>query len=93
VKEPLVKIWTFDLVADRPTTAEEENAFDWCDALADGDIGYGTGGGLPTTFRCDIDADSLADAITEATRRIHLAIPGLNVSLDPEGDSPDCCKA
>lgn len=88
-----MKTWTFDLVADRATTPEEENAFDWCDELADGDIGYGTGGGLPTTFRCDIDADTLEAALAEAKRRIHLAVPGLVVTLDPTGDTPDCCKA
>ena len=84
--------WTFDMVADRATTPEEELAFNRCDELSDGAIGYSTGGGLPTTFGCDIDADTLQEAFTEAKRRIHAAVPGLALTLDPTGDTPACCK-
>jgi hypothetical protein len=77
-----MKTWTFDLVADRPTTPEEESSFDWCDELANGDIGYATGGGLPTLFHCDIEAETLDEAVTEATRLILKTLPGLGLALD-----------
>lgn len=81
-----MKTWTFDLVADRPTTPEEENAFDRCDAFSGGDIGYATGGGHPTEFHCNIDAETLEGAVSEAMCRIHGAVPDLNLTPSvPDG--------
>lgn len=82
--------WTFDLVADRATTPEEENAFDHCDEFANGDIGYATGGGHPTGFHCDIDAETLEGAVTEAMRRIHVAVPNLELTSSVPDGFFDC---
>lgn len=81
-----VQTWTFELVGDRKTTDEEENAFDWCDELAGGEISYIVGGGNPIGFWCDIEAETLEEAIAEAKRLIALPMPGLVVSENvPEG--------
>jgi hypothetical protein len=75
--------WTFEFVADRSLTpAEERGLFDRTLDLADGDIGYASGGGHPTVFHCDIDTETLEEAVTEATRRIHEAVPGLKLTPD-----------
>ncbi|MGW7353000.1 hypothetical protein [Streptomyces sp. NPDC054784] len=76
--------WNFGVLLKQPVTHEQADAFDHCDALADGAISYTLAPDdsdahphavdpvPPHTLNCDIDAPTLLDAVAEAVRRIRL---------------------
>ncbi|QHC29181.1 hypothetical protein [Streptomyces sp. HF10] len=80
--------WSFTLLVDQPLTAEQADAFDHCDALADGSVSYTLGPERPgdharvpdasalRELSCDIDAPTLLDAVAQVARDLRL-IPGL----------------
>ncbi|MCS0638671.1 hypothetical protein NX801_24050 [Streptomyces sp. LP05-1] len=80
--------WSFHLVVNQPLTREQSDAFDHCDAFADGSVGYVLGPENPELFPvcsdpeelrklpCDVEAPSLLDAVARVARDIRL-IPGL----------------
>ncbi|MBA0053419.1 hypothetical protein E0L36_21840 [Streptomyces sp. AJS327] len=76
--------WNFGLLLRKPLTREQADAFDHCDALADGAISYTLAPEEPDAhpqpadpallreLSCDIEAATLLDAIAEAVQRIQL---------------------
>jgi hypothetical protein len=80
--------WSFSILLKQPLKREQADAFDHCDALADGAISYTLAPEDPDThpksadsamlreLACDIEAPTLLDAVAEAVRRIRL-IDGL----------------
>ncbi|MEU9120591.1 hypothetical protein AB0C96_12140 [Streptomyces sp. NPDC048506] len=80
--------WSFTLRLNQPLTPEQANAFDHCDAFADGSVSYTlapddphqyTHSPDPTKLKelsCDVEAPTLLDAIAQVARNIRL-IPGL----------------
>lgn len=76
--------WSFTLRLKQPLTREQADAFDRCDALADGAISYVLGPEEPDVhpmaadqaklceLPCDIEAPTLLDAVAEAARRVGL---------------------
>ncbi|MEV8346546.1 hypothetical protein [Streptomyces niveus] len=81
--------WSFILRLNQPLTAEQANAFDHCDAFADGSVSYVLGPEHPSQFAvhtdpaelselsCGIEALSFLDAVAQVARDIRL-IPGLH---------------
>ncbi|MEU6534266.1 hypothetical protein [Streptomyces sp. NPDC047000] len=80
--------WSFSVLLDQPLTREQADAFDRCDALADGAISYtlapenphahpnSADSAMLRELACDIEAPTLLDAVAEAVQRIRL-IDGL----------------
>ena len=80
--------WSFTLLVNQPLTAEQADAFDHCDAFADGAVSYTLGPENPgdharvpdssalEELSCDIDAPTLLDAVAQVARDVRL-IPGL----------------
>ena len=80
--------WSFTLLVNQPLTPEQADAFDHCDAFADGSVSYMLGPAKPeqypvrcdpsdlTELWCDVEAPTLLDAIAQTARNIRL-IPGL----------------
>ncbi|WP_367124656.1 hypothetical protein [Streptomyces phytohabitans] len=87
--------WNFGVLLKQPVTHEQADAFDHCDALADGAISYTLAPDDPDahphavdpvplhTLNCDIDAPTLLDAVAEAVRRIRFVdgLRAVGVSL------------
>ncbi|WP_327378956.1 hypothetical protein OG393_34200 (plasmid) [Streptomyces sp. NBC_01216] len=81
--------WNFGLLLRQPLTREQADAFDHCDALADGAISYTLAPEDPGAhpypadpavlrqLSCDIEAPTLLDAVAEAVQRIRL-VDGLH---------------
>ncbi|MER8055858.1 MULTISPECIES: hypothetical protein [unclassified Streptomyces] len=79
---------SFTLLVNQPLTAEQADAFDHCDAFADGSVSYTLGpenpgdrarvpdAGALRELSCDIDAPTLLDAVAQVARNLRL-IPGL----------------
>lgn len=80
--------WSFVLRLSQPLTPEQADAFDHCDAFADGSVSYTLGPEEPRQYAhhpnpaklselsCDVEAPSLLDAVAQVARDIRL-IPGL----------------
>jgi hypothetical protein len=80
--------WNFGILLKQPLTREQADAFDHCDALADGAISYTLAPEGPDAhphpadsamlreLTCDIEAPTLLDAVADAVQRIRL-IDGL----------------
>ncbi|MFD8262663.1 hypothetical protein ACFV19_27960 [Streptomyces griseoluteus] len=80
--------WSFSVLLKQPLTPDQADAFDHCDALADGAISYTLAPEDPDAYRqfadsavlreltCDIGAPTLLDAVAQAVQRIRL-IDGL----------------
>ncbi|MEU3422431.1 hypothetical protein AB0F39_28405 [Streptomyces murinus] len=80
--------WSFTLLVNQPLTAEQADAFDHCDAFADGAVSYTLGPENPGDYArvpdsgaleelsCDIDAPTLLDAVAQVARAVRL-VPGL----------------
>ncbi|MCK7621669.1 hypothetical protein MUU72_00735 [Streptomyces sp. RS10V-4] len=80
--------WSFTLLVNQPLTSGQADAFDHCDAFADGSVSYTLAPGEPGAYArvpdpealrelsCDIEAPTLLDAIAQAAQKIRL-IPGL----------------
>ncbi|MEU2440117.1 hypothetical protein ABZ595_28630 [Streptomyces rubradiris] len=80
--------WSFTLLVNQPLTPEQADAFDHCDAFADGSVSYTMGPENPEDYphrpdpdklrelSCDIEAPTLLDAVAQVARDIRL-IPGL----------------
>ncbi|GAA2657772.1 hypothetical protein [Streptomyces lunalinharesii] len=80
--------WSFTLLINQPLTPEQADAFDHCDAFADGSVSYTLGPDNPEAYphspsaealrqlSCDIEAPTLLDAIAQVARDVRL-IPGL----------------
>ncbi|MCK8680159.1 hypothetical protein [Streptomyces lichenis] len=76
--------WSFSIRLRQPLTPEQADAFDHCDALADGAISYTLGPENPADhprfadsallreLACDIEAPTLLDAVAQAVQRIRL---------------------
>ncbi|MCI3225063.1 hypothetical protein [Streptomyces sp. NP-1717] len=83
--------WSFVLRLNQPLTPEQADAFDHCDAFADGSVSYTLGPDDPHRYAhrpdpaelseliCDVEAPSLLDAIAQVARDIRL-IPGLRAT-------------
>ncbi|MFD5894096.1 MULTISPECIES: hypothetical protein [unclassified Streptomyces] len=83
--------WSFVLRLNQPLTPEQADAFDHCDAFADGSVSYTLGPEDPHRYAhhpdpaklseliCDVEAPSLLDAIAQVARNIRL-IPGLHAT-------------
>ncbi|MBP5909226.1 hypothetical protein F3K40_31320 [Streptomyces sp. LBUM 1478] len=81
--------WSFSILLKQPLTREQADAFDHCDALADGAISYTLAPEDPDAhpqcadsamlreLACDIEAPTLLDAVAQAVQRIRL-IDGLH---------------
>lgn len=82
--------WSFTIRLNQPLTAEQADAFDHCDAFADGSVSYVLAPENPNGFplhspdaaelrevTCDVEAPTLLEAIAQAARDIRL-IPGLH---------------
>ncbi|MEU5795092.1 hypothetical protein ABZ800_16485 [Streptomyces sp. NPDC047813] len=79
---------SFTLLVNQPLTAEQADAFDHCDAFADGSVSYLLGPENSGDYKrvsdasalkelsCDIDAPTLLDAVAQVARDLRL-IPGL----------------
>ncbi|MFJ5680205.1 hypothetical protein [Streptomyces sp. NPDC093097] len=80
--------WSFTLLINQPLTPGQADAFDHCDAFADGSVSYTLGPRDPeeyahvpnpavlTELSCDIESPTLLDAVAQVARNIRL-IPGL----------------
>ncbi|WP_274917973.1 hypothetical protein [Streptomyces sp. WZ-12] len=80
--------WSFTLLINQPLTPGQADAFDHCDAFADGSVSYTLGPDNseayahapdPEALRelsCDIESPTLLDAVAQVARDIRL-IPGL----------------
>ncbi|MFI1201653.1 hypothetical protein ACH4VR_19740 [Streptomyces sp. NPDC020883] len=80
--------WSFTLRINQPLTPEQANAFDHCDAFADGSVSYTLAPDEPHQYThhpdpaklselsCDVEAPTLLDAIAQVARTLRL-IPGL----------------
>ncbi|MGW6310813.1 hypothetical protein [Streptomyces niveus] len=80
--------WSFVLRLNQPLTPEQADAFDHCDAFADGSVSYTLGPEDPAPYAhhpnpaalselsCDVEAPTLLDAVAQVARDIRL-IPGL----------------
>lgn len=77
-----MSMWTFELIAPRALTPEEEGRLVRSSELADGAVGYSTTEGQCTHFLCDLEAQSLGEAVAEARRRIHTVVPDLDITLE-----------
>ncbi|MEU6482755.1 hypothetical protein [Streptomyces sp. NPDC046887] len=76
--------WSFSILLAKPLTSEQADAFDHCDALADGAISYtlppedpaahpkSPDASLLRELACDIEAPTLLDAVAQAVQRIRL---------------------
>ncbi|MFI7277978.1 hypothetical protein [Streptomyces sp. NPDC049879] len=75
--------WSFGILLEGPVTLEQSDAFDHCDAFADGEISYTIA--FPSddaylepdpeelrTLICDVEAPSYLDAVAQALQRIRL---------------------
>src|SRR5690606_36134884 len=74
--------WSFSILLQQPLTPEQADAFDHCDALADGAISYTLAPEYPSTYpqfadsaalhelACDIEAPTLLDPVADAVQRI-----------------------
>ncbi|WP_405819990.1 hypothetical protein OG705_11060 [Streptomyces sp. NBC_00838] len=83
--------WSFVLRLNQPLTPDQADAFDHCDAFADGSVSYTLGPEDPHRYAhrpdpaelseliCDVEAPSLLDAIAQVARDIRL-IPGLRAT-------------
>ncbi|MFI0220290.1 hypothetical protein [Streptomyces lydicus] len=80
--------WSFKLRLNQPLTPEQADAFDHCDAFADGAVSYTLGPqdahqypqhpgpAKLNELSCDIEAPTLLDAVAQVARSIRL-VPGL----------------
>lgn len=80
--------WSFTLRLNQALTPEQADAFDHCDAFADGSVSYVLGASDPEQYAihhdaaklkelmCDVEAPTLLDAVAQVARDIQL-IPGL----------------
>jgi hypothetical protein len=77
--------WSFVLRVNQALTPEQADAFDHCDAFADGSVSYVLGpeepGAAPVPHRpdeltCDVEAPTLLDAVARVARDVRL-VPGL----------------
>ncbi|PJN35490.1 hypothetical protein CG747_38295 [Streptomyces sp. CB02959] len=80
--------WSFTLLINQPLTPEQADAFDHCDAFADGSVSYTLGPDNPEAYphspsaetlrqlSCDTEAPTLLDAVAQVARDVRL-IPGL----------------
>ncbi|WP_329144842.1 hypothetical protein OG275_10740 [Streptomyces niveus] len=80
--------WSFVLRLNQPLTPEQADAFDHCDAFADGSVSYTLGPEDPDQYAhhpdpaalselsCDVEAPTLLDAVAQVARDIRL-VPGL----------------
>lgn len=80
--------WSFTLLVNQPLNAEQADAFDHCDAFADGSVSYTLGPENPAEYArlpdpatlrelsCDVEAPTLLDAVAQVARDVRL-IPGL----------------
>ncbi|MEV1011291.1 hypothetical protein [Streptomyces sp. NPDC049881] len=76
--------WNFSILLEKPVTPEQSDAFDHCDAFADGEISYTLAmeegatplpPASPDMFReltCMVEAPSYLDAVAQALQRIRL---------------------
>ncbi|MFE2639566.1 hypothetical protein ACFXKF_33190 [Streptomyces scopuliridis] len=63
--------WTFVLFPEEQPTEEQSDAFDHCDDLATGEIGWETRGGRENViFPCTVEAPHLEDAVAWAADRL-----------------------
>ncbi|MFE5668143.1 hypothetical protein ACFQ7W_29970 [Streptomyces niveus] len=80
--------WSFVLRLNQSLTPEQADAFDHCDAFADGSVSYTLGPEDPDLYAhhpdpaalselsCDVEAPTLLDAVAQVARDIRL-VPGL----------------
>jgi hypothetical protein len=76
--------WTFALALNRQLTRAETNLIDfnangWFSLFADGSISYTTGGPGVSELYCDVEADSILEAIALVSRQIR-RMEGLRAS-------------
>lgn len=81
--------WSFTVILNQPLTREQADAFDHCDAFADGSVSSVLDPEDPTRYpspgpdasqlkelMCDVEAPTLLEAVADVARDIRL-IPGL----------------